>query len=134
MAPEEPFLCNFSVRVLGRRTQHSIECVDAGESMMRLAVMANVGVCVVVAFTKVVHLMAIFGIQPLLTVNKMAIVLQEKRIIQSSEEIGLAFGYSDLYFALVNGSKEALPPTILHNLPKRDRPYSAIVGEAKILC
>lgn len=96
-----PFICHFQIKQMARVHEFAVQCIDAGVFGLRSAVSINVGLCVVIAFSKLVHLVAIFGIQPLLKVNKVAAKMAERKLIQSIDEVGLRFGLSDLYFAII---------------------------------
>ena len=106
---EGPFLCSFSIRQLSRIHQYTVQCVDSGESTMKMAVMTNMGVCVLVAFSKLVHIVVVFGIQPLMNMNKVAMKMVERKVIKANSEINLGFGLSDLYFAILVSGRDITP-------------------------
>ena len=110
---KEPFICDFEIRRLGSAYRYSLQCVDSGESAMKLAVMINMGICVVVGFSKLVHIVAVFGIQPLLKVDKVAMKMVEKKVIKENSEINLGFGLSDLYFAMLVSGRDVTPQLYL---------------------
>ena len=89
------FMCEFVVLRLGNLHRFRVQCMERGEELLRVALRANFGLCVVVAVTKFTHLVMILIVQPLLVMKSMATTLAEKNVHV------LQFVFSDLYFSML---------------------------------
>ena len=89
------FMCDFEVIRLGNNRRNTLQCVERGEELLRVALRVNFGLCVVVAVIKFTHLVMILIIEPLLVMRSMATTLAEKNVHI------LQFVFSDLYFSML---------------------------------
>ena len=63
----------------------------------------------VVGFSKWVHIVAVFDIQPLLQVDTIVMKMVEIKVIKENSDINLGFGLSDLYFAILVSERDVTP-------------------------
>ena len=89
------FLCHLSIIIFGNPHRYTVQCVERGEELLRVALQVNFRLCVLVAVTKFSHLVMVFILEPLLVIKSMASTLAEKNINV------FQFIFSDLYFSML---------------------------------